>query len=155
MIKLFRVDDRLIHGQVAATWTNSVGADCILIAKDNVAPLEITAFKLSVPSGMKLVIKSVDDSINAINSGVTDRYNLLIVVASVTDAYRLMKGCKVIKELDLGRTVKREGMESLSNSVHITAEQKEMLKELASEGYKIYLQTIPTAAQVPLEKVLK
>ena len=33
MIKLMRVDDRLIHGQVAATWTNTIEADCILIAK--------------------------------------------------------------------------------------------------------------------------
>ena len=34
MIKLLRVDKRLLHGQVAFTWTASVGADCILIACD-------------------------------------------------------------------------------------------------------------------------
>jgi len=154
MIKLMRLDDRLIHGQVAATWTNSIGADCILIAKDNMTPLEITACRISVPSGMKLVIKSVDDSIKAINSGVTDKYNLFIVVDSVTSAYRLMKGCEVIKELNLGRTTKREGTEPLGTHVHITSEQRNMLKELANEGYNIYLQTIPTASPVPLSKVL-
>lgn len=31
MIKLLRVDERLIHGQVAFAWTNSLKADCILI----------------------------------------------------------------------------------------------------------------------------
>ena len=154
MIKLMRVDDRLIHGQVAATWTNTIGADCILIAKDNITPLEITAAKISVPAGIKLVIKSVEDSIKAINSGVTDKYKLFIVVDSVTTAYRLMKGCDAVNELNLGRTVKREGTEPLGAHVHVTSEQRTMLKELASEGYNIYLQTIPTASKTLLTKVL-
>lgn len=154
MIKLMRVDDRLIHGQVAATWTNTIEADCILIAKDNMTPLEITAAKISVPAGIKLVVKNVEDSIKAINSGVTDKYKLFIVVDSVTAAYQLMKGCEAVKECNLGRTVKREGTEPLGQHVHVTSEQRAMLKELAGEGYNIYLQTIPTASAIPLAKVL-
>lgn len=155
MIRLMSVDDRLIHGQVAAAWTNTIGADCILIAKDNMTPLEITAAKISVPAGVKLVVKNVDDSIKAINSGVTDKYNLFIVVDSVTTAYRLLKNCEQVKECNLGRTTKKEGTEPIGKHVFITSEQREMLKELASEGkYNIYLQTIPTAAPIPLEKAL-
>ena len=154
MIKLLRVDDRLIHGQVAATWTNTLGADCILITKDDITPLEIAAAKISVPAGVKLVIKNVEDSIKAINSGVTDKYNLFIVVDSVTTAYRLMKGCESIKELNLGRTFKREGTEPLNTFFFITSEQRPMLKELVDMGYNVYLQTIPTATQTPVSKVL-
>ena len=36
MIKLLRVDHRLLHGQVAFSWKNAVEADCILIACDAV-----------------------------------------------------------------------------------------------------------------------
>ena len=36
MIKLVRVDHRLLHGQVAFSWTNGVGANCILVASDTV-----------------------------------------------------------------------------------------------------------------------
>ncbi len=36
MITLLRVDHRLLHGQVAFSWTQYVGADCILIANDSV-----------------------------------------------------------------------------------------------------------------------
>ncbi|MBU5585205.1 PTS sugar transporter subunit IIB, partial [Enterococcus sp. S181_ASV_20] len=36
MIKLVRVDHRLIHGQVALTWTNAINADCILVANDDI-----------------------------------------------------------------------------------------------------------------------
>ena len=36
MIKLLRVDHRLLHGQVAMAWTQSLDSDCILIANDAV-----------------------------------------------------------------------------------------------------------------------
>ena len=37
MIKLFRIDHRLLHGQVGFSWVRSIGADCILIADDDSA----------------------------------------------------------------------------------------------------------------------
>ena len=76
MIKLLRVDHRLLHGQVAFSWTTNLGADCILIANDGIMhdDLRKTTVKLSKPAGTKLVIKNIEDSIAAINSGVTDIY---------------------------------------------------------------------------------
>ena len=49
MIKLFRVDHRLLHGQVAFSWTSALGADCILIANDAVMKddLRKTSIKLA------------------------------------------------------------------------------------------------------------
>ena len=50
MFKLLRLDERLIHGQVAFAWTNSLSADCILVANDGVAKdkLRATSLKLAV-----------------------------------------------------------------------------------------------------------
>ena len=63
LIKLLRIDKRLLHGQVAFTWTTSVGADCILIACDSLQndPLRLTTIKMSKPAGTKLVIKTIAD----------------------------------------------------------------------------------------------
>lgn len=95
MIILTRVDHRLLHGQVAFSWTQAIGADCILIANDDVPKNEIrkTTIKLAKPQGVKLVIKSIQDSISALQSGVTDKYKLFIVVESIKDAYALAKAC--------------------------------------------------------------
>lgn len=51
MILLLRVDHRLLHGQVAFSWTQTLGADCILIANDAVAGDELrkTTMKLAKP----------------------------------------------------------------------------------------------------------
>ena len=55
MIKLVRVDHRLLHGQVAFSWTNGVGANCILVASDTVVHDDVwkTTLKLGKPSGVK------------------------------------------------------------------------------------------------------
>lgn len=76
MIKLCRVDHRLLHGQVAFSWSHALGADAILIVSDEVASNEVRmkTMRLAKPVGIKLVIKGVDDSIKAIKSGVTDKY---------------------------------------------------------------------------------
>jgi fructoselysine and glucoselysine-specific PTS system IIB component len=82
MIKFVRVDHRLIHGQVAFAWTKSLGIDCILVASDSVAKdnLRMSALRMAAPSGVKVVIKSIEDSAANILSGKTDKYNLMIVL---------------------------------------------------------------------------
>ncbi|MBC8863170.1 PTS sugar transporter subunit IIB, partial [Escherichia coli] len=66
----------------------------ILVANDGVAADDFrkSAIRLAKPEAAKLVMKSIDESIEAINSGVTDKYNMLIVVESVEDAYKLIHG---------------------------------------------------------------
>ena len=61
MIKLTRVDYRLIHGQVAMSWTHALDVDCILLASDAVAKDDMrkAALRLARPNGVKLVIKDV------------------------------------------------------------------------------------------------
>ena len=88
MEKFFRVDFRLLHGQVGMTWIPYLGADCLLIANDYIMvnTLLLTSIRMAKPSGVKLVIKTIEDSIAALNSGVTDKYNLMIVVDSIEDA---------------------------------------------------------------------
>ena len=53
MIKLLRIDDRLIHGQVAVYWINATGADTIVIANDKHAPNAMLKMSLTVgkPAG--------------------------------------------------------------------------------------------------------
>ena len=55
-----RIDERLIHGQVAMVWTNTVGASRIIVANDEAVKddMIIAALKISKPAGVKLSILS-------------------------------------------------------------------------------------------------
>ena len=136
MIELVRVDHRLLHGQVAVSWVNGLGADCILVASDSVVndSLWKTTLKLGKPQGCKLVIKAINDAIDAINSGVTDRYKMIVVVQSIADADRMVKGCPSIKSINLGNTKESPTTKQVSKQIFLEAEEISILKSLLEKG---------------------
>lgn len=145
MICMTRVDNRLLHGQIACAWVKHLGIDCILIANDNLAgdQMRKSMIRLAKPEGTKLVCKSVEDSAKAIASGVTDKYRLLVIVESVCDAHKLCTLCSAVDELNLGNAESREGSRPLDKTFYVTREDEEMLGELAGKGVHVFLQRVP------------
>ncbi|MCX8601682.1 MULTISPECIES: PTS sugar transporter subunit IIB [unclassified Gilliamella] len=155
MIKLLRVDHRLLHGQVVVSWFESMDANTILVANDVVATDELrkSAIRLAKPEHAKLVMKSIDDSIEAINSGVTDKYQMLIVVESVADAEKLIRGTQgKITSLNLGGTKPREGTKNYSKTINLTDLEADLLTKLQQDGIDIYIQQIPSESKQKFEK---
>lgn len=155
MIKLLRVDHRLLHGQVAVSWKSALDIDCILVANDKVPgdAFRKSAIKMAKPADTKLVIKTIEDSITAITSGVTDKYKLLVVVESIADAARLCRACD-IKKLNLGGTKATPQTRSLSKAVNVTEEEADIVRALISEGVDVEIQMVPDDAAVKAERVL-
>ena len=145
MITLLRVDHRLLHGQVAFSWTQYVGADCILIANDNVPEDELrkTTIKLAKPPSVKLVIKNIKDAIESINSGVTDKYHLFIVVESVNDAWRITSAVEGIKSINLGGIKAKEGSKNISKAINLLPEEIEQLQQLVGKGVEVEIRQVP------------
>ncbi|RHM63202.1 MULTISPECIES: PTS sugar transporter subunit IIB [Coprobacillaceae] len=156
MIKGLRVDHRLLHGQVAFSWTSYLEADCILIANDGVMQDELKkmAIKMAKPQGVKLVIKSIDDSITALNSGVTDKYKLFVVVESVKDAYRLMTETKQFHNVVLGGTKATENTKSISKAVNLTSKEIDLVKDLIAKDYEVEIRMVPTEKKVLAKDVI-
>jgi fructoselysine and glucoselysine-specific PTS system IIB component len=156
MIKLVRIDHRLLHGQVAFSWTNGVGADCILVASDMVVNDNVwkTTLKLGKPSGCKLVIKNMQDSIDAINSGVTDKYKLIIVVQTIEEAKQLVDGCPQVKSINLGNTKESDETKQLSKQIFVTKREEEILKEFIQKGLEVEIRALVDDKKIFVEKVL-
>ena len=111
------------------------------------------SIKMAKPQGIKLVIKTVDDGIKAINSGVTDKYKLFVVVESIRDAYRFVKETS-INSMTLGGTKSKENTKNISKAVNITAEEESLLKELIKDGTEVEIRMVPNDTKVLAEKVL-
>lgn len=157
MIKLLRVDHRLLHGQVAFSWTNALQADCILIANDAIMKDDIkkTAVKLAKPAGIKLVIKNIKDSIEALNSGVTDKYKLFIIVDSVKDACEIASKVKAIKSINLGGTKSSPDKRQISKAIFVTNEEFNILKELENNGVEVEIRQVPGDKKIRIKELNK
>ena len=145
MIQLTRVDHRLLHGQVVFKWSRTLQVNCILIADDSVSndPLRMSALRMAKPDSCKLVIKSIDDSIRAIRSGVTDSYSLLIITGSIADAYRLVSGVPAIQKINLGGTRSEAGRHPISKAMFVSDEDEKLLREMHEKGVQIEIQMVP------------
>lgn len=62
MILKIRVDDRLLHGQVAYSWKSALSYDAIVIVSDSAAKDDVRkmALKLCCPDGVKLAVRTVE-----------------------------------------------------------------------------------------------
>ena len=58
MIKMVRIDERLIHGQVAMIWTKQLGVDRIIVVNDKAAndPIMTSTLKMAAPDRAKAII---------------------------------------------------------------------------------------------------
>ena len=76
-----------------------------------------------------MVIKNMADSIAAINSGVTDKYKLIIVVQTIKEAKQLVDGCPSITSINLGNTKESKTTTQVSKQVFLEEEEKAILKD--------------------------
>ena len=112
----------------------------------------MSAMKMAKPSGVKLVMKTIDDSIKALNSGVTDKYKLFILCESVADMYQLVK-VPTIKEVNLGG-MKNGNAKQISKAVHLSETDIAQIKELTNEGIELTVQLVPDDQKVAINKLL-
>lgn len=145
MLKLVRVDHRLLHGQVAFKWVRNIGADCILIANDGVArdELRMTALRMAKPEGTKMVIKTIEEAAAALNSGVTDKYKLMVIVETIDDAYRLCGKVSAIKKINLGGAKIEAGKKQISMAMFVSDRDCEMMREMNGKGIALEVQMVP------------
>lgn len=156
MIRLVRVDHRLVHGQVAFSWTKFLDADCILIASDELVKdeLRMSVMKMATPSGVKLVMKSIEDSAKALNSGVTDKYRLFILCESVKAVYELTKKTDCIKFINLGGMKNEDGRRQISKAVYVSEDDILMLRTLNTKGIKVHAQLVPDDQETDVMKLI-
>lgn len=147
MISLFRIDDRLIHGQVAMAWSKAANAD-IIIAVDKTAAndqLQKMALLLAKPSGVEA--KIIDPKDFAKTYQEVKESKVMVVVGNPIDASKIVKELKGKENFDinLGNLKSGDNKEKISGSIYVSQEEKLALEEIKKDGFKIYIQGTPTS----------
>lgn len=156
MIKLTRIDDRLVHGQVAFTWVPNLGADCLLVVNDKIAKDDFQKMTLGLakPAGTKLLIKSISDAIAFLNDEKSKSSKILILVNSVKDAAALAEGVQEIKSINFGGIRAREGAKLISKAVAVAEEDIVIIKDLLQKGIELEIRQVPTDKKQMVETLI-
>ncbi len=152
-----RIDDRLIHGQVATRWTAETKATRILIPNDEVAINEIQkqVLRMAAPSGVNTSIINVKTAAENILANKYGSQRVLIVAKSPVDILRLMDLGLAIKTINVGNMAKRENTIQIKKSISITAEEKQAFMELIKRGVHVTAQMVPDEHAPLINDLLK
>lgn len=156
MVALCRVDERLLHGQVAVTWLSQVQPDSILIANDEVMGNEMSkmALKMVKPSGVKMAIRSLEDGAKVLNDPRAADMKIFVVVKTLQDAVRLCGETDQITKINVGGVKKKEGSKLVSASVYLNGDDLEAVQKLVDLGKDVEFKMVPSESGKKAEQIL-
>lgn len=163
MISLIRLDERLIHGQIAIKWSKHAGVDRILVVNDEAAENEVIqkSLMMAAPANCKTAIKSVKDSIAILNDARMANVKVLVIVSNPKDLLTIIHEVRGITQINIGNygrvAERREGIQRKTFRSNLYAYEDEalQLKEIADTGIKCVYQTTPEDQPEDLASILK
>lgn len=144
MIKLVRVDHRLLHGQVIFSWTKQMNVDHIIVADDKVPddPITVMALSLAKPADCKLDIVKIKDVPDLLEKNPNHNYMLLI--KGPQEALALTEVVPEISEINFGGVAKKADSKQYGKAVYLNPLELQATQELLSKGIKIFVQQVPS-----------
>ncbi|UCB53174.1 MAG: PTS sugar transporter subunit IIB [Candidatus Zixiibacteriota bacterium] len=156
-ILLYRVDERLIHGQVVVGWGNSLKFDRVVLVNDQVASnaWERELYLACVPPEVEAAILSVDEASKKILQKGFERERTVILVDSPSDILRMMEKGVKIRSVNVGGIHSRTGRKKILPYLFLGEEEISAFKKMISGGVKCECRDVPLAEKHDLSALLE
>jgi mannose/fructose/N-acetylgalactosamine-specific phosphotransferase system component IIB len=151
-IALFRIDDRLIHGQVVVGWGQPLDCSFIVLVDDEVrsSDWEQDLYRMGVPAHIEIIFASVDEAAERLPAWEADARVGILLVPDIDTAVALAGRSDRVKRLNVGGIHHRAGRTERLRFVYLTDDERAKLRQLAAAGVDVTAQDVPTARAVPL-----
>jgi mannose/fructose/N-acetylgalactosamine-specific phosphotransferase system component IIB len=156
-VDLYRIDDRLIHGQVVVGWGQPLNLGFIALVDDEVAgsEWEQELYRMGVPPEMDVYFATPDDACRQLEQWQRDQRPGILLTGDIETMRRLIELCPSITMVNLGGIHHRAGRTLKLRYVYLSPQEEEALRALAKNGVAVTAQDVPSARAVPLEDVLR
>lgn len=138
-IVISRVDDRLIHGQVATSWIRGMNIEVVVVVDDDIAKdaTQVSILKMSAPAEIKIYAQSVDKFTEKYKLGILDNYRVMLVFENVLTPLRLIQNGISITSLNLGGMRFRDGRRQITKSLSVSLEEDKIIRQICSLGVEV------------------
>jgi mannose/fructose/N-acetylgalactosamine-specific phosphotransferase system component IIB len=155
-IVLYRIDDRLIHGQVVVGWGQPLDLGFIVLVDDDVAASdwEQELYRMGVPPDMEVFFESVESAAARLPEFRADARKGVLLAGDIRTMLRLVEKSDGITEVNVGGIHHREGRRQRLRYLFLSGEDEEQLLALASAGVRVTAQDVPASRALPIEVIL-
>ncbi len=155
-ILLTRIDNRLIHGQVATQWNSTLGANLILVANDDVAgnKMRQNLMNMAAPTGVATRFFSLQKTIDVIHKA-SPKQHIFLVAENPSDVLTLVKGGVPIRKVNIGNMHMSEGKRQVATSVAVDDDDVAAFKELQDLGVELEIRRVPSTPAEDINKLFQ
>lgn len=151
-IVLARIDDRLIHGQVATNWSRYTKCQRILVCNDDVEkdPIRKILLEQVAPPGIRANVLGIDKAIRVYNNPKYKDDRVLFLFTNPTDVVRMIEGGVDIKSVNVGGMSFKEGKKQITSAVSVNDTDIEAFKKLNEKGIELEIRKVSSDSKVDL-----
>ncbi len=156
-ISLYRIDDRLIHGQVVVGWGQPLNLQFIVLVDDEVAASEWEQelYRMGVPPEMAVYFYGVDEAALALPQLQADQRPGIVLVGDIDTMSRLVQQtAHSIQRVNVGGVHHSPGRTPRLRFVFLTPAEEAGLRDIERLGVEVTAQDVPSARPVPLDELL-
>lgn len=157
VIGLARIDDRLIHGQVATRWTKESRVSRIVVVNDDVAKDSVrsTMLKSVAPPGVTAHVVPVDKMIRVYNNPEYANERMMLLFTNPTDVVRLMEAGVEFKSINIGGMAYKDGKKMITSAVAVDDRDIEAFKVLDAKGIELDVRKVSNDSRQYMMDLLK
>ncbi|AMZ78762.1 TPA: PTS mannose transporter subunit IIAB [Enterobacter kobei] len=146
VIGLARIDDRLIHGQVATRWTKETNVRRIIVVSDEVAADTVRKTLLTqvAPPGVTAHVVDVAKMIRVYNNPKYAGERVMLLFTNPTDVERIVEGGVKITSVNIGGMAFRQGKTQVNNAISVDAKDIEAFNKLNARGIELEARKVST-----------
>lgn len=151
-IGLARIDDRLIHGQVATRWTKETNVSRIIVISDEVAADHVRKTLLTqvAPPGVTAHVVDVAKAIRVWNNPKYAGDRVMLLFTNPTDVWRLVEAGVDIKSVNIGGMAFRQGKTQVNNAVSVDEKDIEAFKKLNDLGIELEVRKVSSDSRLKM-----
>ncbi|MEO7522374.1 MAG: PTS sugar transporter subunit IIB [Gemmatimonas sp.] len=156
-IALYRIDDRLIHGQVVVGWGQPLGLRFIVLVDDEVAASdwEQELYRMGVPPEMTVHFQGVGDAAMSLPAYQADPRPGIVLVGDVGTMARLVAAAGgTVRHVNVGGVHHSPGRTGRLRYVFLAPTEEQGLRDIERLGAAVSAQDVPSARSVPLDELL-
>ncbi|MEA4812050.1 MAG: PTS sugar transporter subunit IIB [Anaerolineaceae bacterium] len=152
-VVLYRIDDRLIHGQVMTAWTKVYSTTRIFVVDDETAANKFLCdvMNMAIPDDYQVSIYKVVDAVQAIKNDPPN-VRTLVLAKSTEAMLQLAEAGVGMKELNVGNIGSGPGRKAIMRSTQLSRQEFDQLTKIQDLGVRVYLQVFPDAKSLEFSK---
>ena len=155
-IELYRIDDRLVHGQVVVGWGQPLSLTFVVLVDDTIASSdwEQELYRMGAPPEIEVKFESVESALQNLASYQARPDRGILLTGDIETMRQLVDRSGAIRHVNLGGIHHKSGRTARLRYVFLTPAEEAGLRDLAARGVAITAQDVPATTPVPLEQVL-